>query len=76
MTTFDFGQTRSNDSDLQSTSKIRHSLSSALSFVETAIRNLSSERPDLPQALHLHSIGTSKLKEALRALDRLTDLES
>lgn len=55
--------------------RIRHTLSSGLSFVETAVRNISSDRPDLPQALRLHAMGTQKLREAMIELDRLLEFQ-
>ncbi len=51
--------------------KVRHTLSSGLSFVETAVKSISSNRPDLPQALRLHSMGIAKLHQAMIQLDHL-----
>ena len=51
--------------------RARHSLSSGLSFIQTAITNISSNHPDIPRALKLHAIGSQKLRKALEELDEL-----
>ena len=51
--------------------KIRHEISTGLSFVETSVRNLSGHRPNLPQALKLYAIGSGRLRALLSTLDEL-----
>lgn len=51
--------------------KARHAVSNGLSFIQTAVRDISSNRADLTHALQLHSVGTQKLREALLELDQL-----
>lgn len=59
------------NSTQESARKVRHAVSSGLSFVQTAVKDISSNRPDLTEALRLHSFGTQKLREALLELDQL-----
>ena len=58
---------------LNNSKRIRHEISSALSFIESCVRNLSGGKPDLPQALKMYSIGTGKLKSQVKALDQVTE---
>lgn len=53
-----------------SAKRIRHAISTGLSFIETSVRNLSGKKPDLPKALKMYSVGTDKLHAVLAELDQ------
>jgi len=61
------------ESDTHAARRIRHSMSSGLTFIETAAKNLSSNQPDFRKALNLHAVGTKKLHDALLELDLLVE---
>lgn len=52
-----------------SAGRIRHTISTGLSFIETAVRNLSGNNPDRPKALKIYSVGSDRLHAALVELD-------
>ncbi len=57
--------------------KARHALSSSISFLDTAAKNLSGPNPDKEKALRIHAMGMEKLRSVIQDLDSIvaSDLE-
>lgn len=58
------------DIELETAKRIRHAISTGLSFIETSVKNLSGKQADLPQAMKLFAVGADKLRRAMADLDR------
>lgn len=53
--------------------RVRHKVSTAISFVESAFGNLSGDNRDVFKSTRLYEVGSTKLREALDELDALMD---
>lgn len=53
--------------------KMRHDMSSSLSLIESGMRNISGQSPDVPKAIRVHSVGVEKLRNILTELDSLIE---
>ncbi len=53
--------------------KARHALSSSISFLDTAAKNLSGPNPDREKALRIHAMGMEKLRSVIQDLDSILE---
>ena len=58
------------DIELETAKRIRHSISTGLSFIETSVKSLSGRQTDHSQAMKLYAVGADKLRRAMADLDR------
>ena len=49
--------------------RVKHAVNTATAFMDTAIRNLSGENPDVAEAKRIYEIGRTKLSAAISELD-------
>lgn len=71
-------QDRKKESSISQTTarSLRHILSTGMSFIDTSINNLASNKPDRNQAKKIYDIGAAKMRSAIADLDRYSATES